>query len=145
MDGKAILQGPNVLTVSAENVHHSFFLPDLYSLKLVSLQSGLLLRSADPVFLIQLCSLNPLFVYSSPAFLFQLCVITPPFCSTLYSQHTVLPEGWGFSSSPDHPVLLSAYVCICLSFLHSLLAPVKSIPGAIQKCSKLSCAWEWFR
>lgn len=83
----------------------------------------------DPAVLYKPCLLVP--VYNNPFFLFQWYAMALPLCSTLFNKHTELPDGWGFSIALTIQSPLSDYVCSCLSFLYHLLAPVKSIPGAM--------------
>lgn len=64
-DGQAVLQGPNVSTVSTEDVHHSFLLPDVCSPEIVSLGRLLLLRLVEPLFLIQLFSISSVSLFLS--------------------------------------------------------------------------------
>lgn len=113
--------GPSVnLIVCAENVHYGFLPLDVYGQDCFPTET-------IPTDIGQTCLLDCA-VYHKPFLLVQLYAITP----TSHSSHSInMQSPWCVEASLTHLSQLFC-VCTCLSVLHSLTAPVRSITGTMQ-------------
>lgn len=99
-----------VLTVYAQNVHHSFLSRECSQPEAISPKRLFLLREINESWL-----LDPV-VYRKSCLFIYLYAVTPFFCSTLYNKHFELPGCCGFSSWEARLFKDSfLFVCMCLS------------------------------